>query len=145
MFVQKRVKMSLVKKQNAYKRKKQVADKLIAIIATAIRQRAADPRLAALTITDVDVSPDLKTARVYYVLPSDPATVINNIQADNSNDKELDYPAEVKKALKKAAGFLQSEVAARTNLRYTPKLIFKLDDFTESSIHLSRILDKISD
>ncbi len=92
------------------------------IISTKLR----DPRLGFVTVTHVGMSADLRSAVVFYsVIGSD-------------KDRE-----NTQKALEKAAGFLQKEIAAAIELRNTPKLQFRLDESVEKGIQIDRIIHDI--
>ena len=78
-----------------------------------------------ITITEVNVSPDLKNAKV-YVMPLGGA---NKLDALNS--------------LSKASGRLKKIISSNINLRQTPKLIFKIDETFEYAKKINDILDKI--
>ena len=78
-----------------------------------------------ITITEVNVSPDLKNAKV-YVMPL-------------GGKKKLD----VLNSLNKAKGRLKKIVSSNLSLRQTPKLIFKIDETFEYAKKINDILDKI--
>ena len=78
-----------------------------------------------ITITEVNVSPDLKNAKV-YVMPL-------------GGEKKL----EVLNSLNKATGRLKKIISSNLSLRQTPKLIFKIDETFEYAKNISDILDKI--
>ena len=78
-----------------------------------------------ITITEVNVSPDLKNAKV-YVMPLGGA---NKLDALNS--------------LSKASGRLKKIISSNINLRQTPKLTFKIDETFEYAKKINDILDKI--
>lgn len=91
-----------------------------------ILTKLKDPRLGFITVTHVDVAPDLKTAIVFYsVLGSD----------KQKTDSKI--------ALERATGFLQKEIATALKLRYTPRLNFRLDDSLEQTFEIERALRKI--
>ena len=77
----------------------------------AILRDVKDPRVsgAFVSVTAVDVTPDLKYAKIYY-------------SALRGDKKEL------AKGLKAASGYIRSQIAQRLNLRITPELTFILDD-----------------
>ena len=87
-------------------RVKRVADLIKRELAHILRKEINDPRLKLVSLTLVNISPDLKNARVYYTIP----------------DKEA--VAEVDNVLNKASGFIRSELASRSELRYVPKMLF---------------------
>ena len=78
-----------------------------------------------ITITEVNVSPDLKNAKV-YVMPL-------------GGKKKLD----VLNSLNKATGRLKKIISGNLSLRQTPKLIFKIDETFEYAKKIDDILDKI--
>ncbi len=85
-----------------------------------------DPRIRDVTVTYVEVSSDLRTAKVHVSVMGD----------DAHQNLSL-------RGLQSAAGFLQSKIAKRVDLRYTPKLTFLLDQGVKKSIEISQILDRI--
>lgn len=91
-----------------------------------VLHRVKDPRLGFVTITHVDVSPDLRSAMVFY-------SVLGNPKA--RKDSQL--------ALEKAAGFLQKEIGTALQLRYTPKLAFKFDDTLDQAMEVDKVLKKL--
>ena len=78
-----------------------------------------------ITITEVNVSPDLKNAKVYVM----PLGGVNKLDALNS--------------LIKATGRLKKIISSNINLRQTPKLKFKIDETFEYAKKINNILDKI--
>ena len=78
-----------------------------------------------ITVTEVNVSPDLKNAKV-YVMP---------LGGENK--------ADVLNSLDKAAGRLKKIISSNISLRQTPKLIFKIDETFEYAKKINDILDKI--
>ena len=78
-----------------------------------------------ITVTEVNVSPDLKNAKV-YVMPL-------------GGKKKLD----VLNSLNKATGRLKKIISSNLSLRQTPKLIFKIDETFEYAKKINDILDKI--
>lgn len=89
-------------------------------------QKVGDPRLLDVSISQVDVSPDLKRAKVYFVVP---------VKANWGK---------AKKGLEKARGFLRSQLAARMNLRYTPDLVFFHDRQNEKTERLDELFRQIA-
>ena len=104
------------------KRPTRVAELLRESLASILLYKCADPRLKELTVTEVDMSPDLKQAKVYYVLRS-------GVDAD-----------EAAAALDKAQGFVKQEVARERILRTMPELIFLPDRSWERAERLEKLL-----
>ena len=82
-----------------------------------------DPRVGMVTITAVDVSPDLSHAKVYF-------TTLSKEHID-----------EAREGLQRAAGFLRSQLARRVKLYTTPELRFAYDESVERGDRLSRLID----
>lgn len=106
-------------------RPQKVADLIQRELAELIRLELRDPRVGMVTITSVDVSPDLSHAKVFFTLL----------------DKKL--LAETSHGLQRAAGFLRSQLAHRMKLYTTPELRFAYDESVERGDHLSRLIDSV--
>ena len=85
-----------------------------------------DPRIRDVTVTYVEVSPDLRQAKVHVSVMGD----------DTRQNLSL-------RGLQNAAGFLQQKVAQRIDTRYTPKLKFILDQGVKHSIQVSELLSQL--
>lgn len=85
-----------------------------------------DPRIGFVTITDVQVSDDLKYARVFYSVLGD----------DDQKD-------ETAKGLEQARGFLQRDIAHTLKLRFTPHLSFSTDSSLDEGMKIDGIIKKI--
>lgn len=107
-----------------YPRSRRIAEQIQRELAQLIRLRIGDPRIGMVTITDVDVSPDHKHAKVFF-------TAI-------ANAEQL---SEIGSGLQHAAGFLRSELARRVKLRAIPDLHFAHDASVERGAHLSKLID----
>ena len=85
-----------------------------------------DPRVADnfVSVTSVDVTPDLKFAKVYF--------------SAITGDKK-----EIKKGLVSASGFIRKRIADTLNLRITPELVFEPDDSIEYGSHINSLLKQI--
>lgn len=94
-------------------------------LASAVRE-LSDPRLAEVTITQVEAAPDTTSARVYFVTLSTDAR-------DDAHD-----------ALESARGALQGRIGAALRIRHTPHLVFLYDDHTEQAERLTRLIDDVS-
>ena len=85
-----------------------------------------DPRIRDVTVTHVEVTPDMRQAKVHVSVMGD----------DTQQQLTL-------RGLKSAAGFLQSKVADRIDTRYTPRLEFFLDMGVKRSIEIAQILHSV--
>ncbi len=104
-------------------RQESVGRELQEEIAQIVREEIDDPLIGFVTITDVDVSPDLKHARVYFsVLGSDQQ------KADSA------------KGMRRAAKYIRGLIAERMHLRYVPTLRFEFDETPERAQRIERLL-----
>ncbi|GBE13315.1 ribosome-binding factor A [bacterium BMS3Bbin14] len=108
-------------------RPKRVAEAMKNELSILLLQKVRDPRLQKVSISMVEVTPDLKQAKVYFVVP-------DGIDAGN-----------VRKGLEKARGFFRSQIAGLLNLRYTPELIFYYDVHHEEAERLDEIFRQIAE
>jgi len=107
------------------KRSTRVGELLREILAAIMIERVADPRLQELTITEVEMSPDLKLAKVYYAL------------------RQGTNPEELMVALDKAMGFIKQEVAREHILRSMPEFHFLPDETLDKAEHLDHLLESL--
>lgn len=89
-----------------------------------LEEQLKDPRVGMVTLTSVQMTPDLRLARVYF-----------------SRLGEAGERQEAKAALEHAAGFLRHELGQRLRLRYLPELRFYIDDSLERYDRISELLD----
>ncbi len=106
-----------------YKRPERVADQIKMEVADILARKAADPRVLGVSIVHVDVSPDLRQAKIFVSVHSD------------SDERG------VLTGLKNAAGFIRSELARRMTLRRVPMLTFAMDRETAQVSHLLGLLE----
>jgi ribosome-binding factor A len=97
--------------------KKEVSDLL---------RQMKDPRVGFVTVTMVDVSSDLRYAKVF----------VSTLGSDEEQDTTL-------KALQRAQGFVRTELGKRIRLRYIPEVSFILDNSIEEGVRIIRIIDDI--
>jgi ribosome-binding factor A len=84
-----------------------------------------DPRIGFVTVTDVDTSPDLRTARVY----------VSVLGGEAERERAL-------AGLRSAHGFLQGKIAAEMRMKRTPTLTFHYDESVDRGVRISRLLDQ---
>lgn len=108
-------------------RPKRVAEAIKHQLSILLVQKVSDPRLAGVTITAVQASPDLKQAKVYFTVPQG----------------EPEGPA--RKAMNRAKGFFRSHLAKSLNLRYTPDLHFFYDSQLEEVQRIDDLLRQIGE
>ena len=108
------------------RRAQKAAEAIREVVSMAILAELNDPRIRDVTVTYVEVSSDLRHAKVHVSVMGD----------ETHQNLSL-------KGLQSAAGFLQSKISKRIDLRYTPRLNFVLDQGVKRSIEISRILDEV--
>ena len=89
-----------------------------------LQRELRDPRVGMVTITSVDVSPDLSHAKIFFTL-LDKGSLAKTLEG-----------------LKRSAGFLRSQLAKRIEMYTTPELRFVYDESVERGDHLSRLIDQ---
>ncbi len=108
------------------RRQRQIAGLLHQEISLLIQRQVRDPRLGLVTVTDVEVTPDLRLAHIY-------------VSVMGGDD-------EVKQALaglKSATGFFRHELGGALSLRFIPELSFRLDKSLEQGLHIDQLLDSL--
>ncbi len=108
------------------RRAQKAAEAVRAVVSTAILQELKDPRVQHVTVTYVEVSDDLRSAKVH----------VSVMGTETQQNLCL-------RGLQSAAGFLQSRVAERIDMRYTPRLKFLLDQGVKRSIEIATILREV--
>lgn len=103
-----------------------VADQIRSELALLLAREVHDPGIGFVTLTRVQVSPDLQSARVLY-------TVLGDEQAK----------ASCAKALGRATPFLRRQMGSRLRLKRTPELHFIYDDSIASQDRIERILNEL--
>lgn len=97
-------------------------------VSNIIQNELKDPRLGFVTITDVEMTPDLRYAKVFF-------SVLG---------KDEDYK-KTKDALDSAMGLIRKLVAERIQLRFAPEISFKEDRSSEYGIKIQKVLDQIKE
>ncbi len=99
-------------------------------LAEILAHQMNDPHLGLIFISQVIVTPDLKTARIFISALSSP-------NENNSPDEKNHRLA----ALTKAKGFIKHELAKRMFLKFVPELIFLNDE--SNTLNIDRNMDRI--
>ncbi len=105
-------------------RMRRVNEALREVIAAAIASDLEDPRIGFVTVTSVDTSPDLRSARVYVSVLGD----------ESERERTL-------AGLASSHGLIQSAIADQMRLKRTPTLSFHYDEGPERGVRLSKLLD----
>jgi len=96
------------------------------VVSMAILTDLKDPRVRDVTVTHVEMTPDMREAKVYVSIMGD------------ATRQDLSL-----RGLQNARGFLQSKIAERIETRYTPRLRFIVDMGVKRSIEVAEILDRV--
>jgi ribosome-binding factor A len=96
-------------------------------ISEIIQRELKDPRIGFVTVTDVDVSEDLRYAKIFV-------TVLQKGQITATLT-----------GLEHAKGFIRNEIARRMKLRFTPEIVFQLDTTAEKGAHIEEVLRSIKE
>lgn len=89
-------------------------------------KKLSDPRARKVTITQIEVTPDLKEARIG----------ITDLDGDTYEDEEI------LEVMEDARSFLRGEIGRTTDIRHIPELQFYLDDSIDRSIKINSIIEK---
>lgn len=112
----------------AYPRVNRLNEEVKKIISDIIRNQLRNPAISSLTsVVAVDITRDLRYATVYISV------------LGNNSEKE-----ETIKALEKSAGYVRREIGKQIKVRYTPEVIFKLDESIEKGIEMYNKISKIT-
>jgi ribosome-binding factor A len=106
-------------------RNRKIEAELQRALAEIIARELKDPRVGNVTISAVDMAPDMRTARVYFTPFASPHPV-----------------EEVRAGLTRAAGFLRGAVTRRLGLRYAPRLQFVFDDAFDKAAALTGLINQ---
>lgn len=111
-----------------YDRTARISEEVKRELSVLIKNELKDPRLSEIvTVTGVNVTKDLRYAKVYVSVLGDQKEKVSSL-----------------KALKSASGFIRHEIGNRIQLRYTPEFLFELDNSIEHGIHIAKILKDIN-
>ena len=102
-----------------------VAEVIREVAAETILFEMKDPRVKGVTVTRVEVSADLQHAKVYVSLMGTP------------KEQQLCLHG-----LKHSAGYVQSKLAKRLKMRFTPQVTFVVDEGVKKSIEITRLINE---
>jgi len=108
----------------------QIGERIREVIAEQL-QRVADPRFDLVTITSVMVSPDLRNAKVYWVV-----SLVSGVDRDARLK-------EVEEAFESAAGMFKKSLAKQLGIRFVPDIRFYYDDTLDTVENVERLMAKV--
>ena len=97
-------------------------------ISQIVLREMKDPRIGFVSVTDVEVSGDLRHAKVFISV--------------YGSDKEKEETLE---GLQQAQGFVRKLVGERVKIHHTPEIIFRYDDSIENGVHISEIIKDLKE
>jgi ribosome-binding factor A len=106
-------------------RAQKVGDQIQRELSEIVHRELRDPRVGMITLTGVEVSPDCAHATVYFTC------------------LDASHVPEAADGLRRAAGFLRSQLARRIKLYVTPELRFAYDESIERGARLSQLIDSV--
>ncbi len=110
----------------ASRRTLKAAEAIREVVSMAILTDLSDPRVQGVTVTYVEVSPDMRQAKVHV-----------SVMGDDAKQRLCLH------GLRSSAGYLQSKISERIDTRYTPRLQFELDMGVKKSLAISQMLDEL--
>ena len=108
------------------RRTERLSEEIREEVALLIASELKDPRIGFVTVTRVEVTPDLRTARIY----------VGVLGTEKQRTTSL-------AGLKQGAGFLRRALGRTLRLRYTPELVFQYDEGLEASDRVAKLLAEI--
>jgi len=112
----------------ANKRAVRVGELLKEEISQIVLREMKDPRIGFVSVTDVEVSGDLRHAKVF----------ISVYGSDQEKKETLE-------GLQQAQGFVRKLVGERIKIHHTPEIIFRYDDSIENGVHISEIIKDLKE
>lgn len=110
-----------------FRRADRVGDLIRRELSRLLLREVKDPRLQHVVVTAIELSPDLRHARIFF----------------SGGAGGGDRAAELK-GLQAAAGFLRGQLGRNLRLRYAPELAFEVDDSVDRSLHIAALLKQVA-
>ena len=98
------------------------------VVGAAVAGELNDPRIGFVTVTSVETSPDLRTAKVF----------VSVLGSEEEREETFE-------GLRSSHGVIQSRIAAETRMKRTPTLTFHYDDTIEKASRVSELLESAED
>jgi ribosome-binding factor A len=109
------------------RRTNRLAEEIREEVAKIIASELKDPRIGFVTVTGVQLTPDLRHARINVGVLGDQA----------ARDKSLT-------GLRQAAGYVRRELGRRIRVRYTPEVVFQYDKGLDATERVAHLLDEVA-
>ncbi|MBI3145155.1 MAG: 30S ribosome-binding factor RbfA [Pseudogulbenkiania sp.] len=117
----------MARAKKGFSRSDRIADQIQRELAELLRKGLKDPRAGWITITSVEVTRDYSHAKIFYTV---------------MDEKTREVTQE---ALDHAAGYLRSELGRALQIFTTPQLHFVYDESIERGIHMTRLINQLSE
>lgn len=112
--------------KTGYNRADRVADQIRMEVAEILMRKIKDPRVRSVTVTDVELTSDLRIARVFVT-----------VMGTDAEEREIFA------GLAKASGFVRGELGRRLALRYLPEVVFVKDVSGPRGDRVLQLLDEL--
>jgi ribosome-binding factor A len=109
-------------------RAEKVAEEIRREVSQIVQEDLRDPRLGFITVTRVELTPDLRFARIFF-------SVYGDEKQWQGTQEGLDH----------AVGFIRRLIGERLDLRYVPEIVFKEDHSSEYGILIEQQIEKIKE
>ena len=110
------------------KRTQRIGDLIKREIGDIIERGLKDPRIGFVTVTAVEISADLRHARIFFSVYGD----------EHVREKS-------RKGLESARFYIQGEIGRRLRLKYTPELSFQLDQSIAQGLRITKLIEKLQE
>ena len=108
-----------------YKRAERVSDQIKREVSEIIQKQVKDPLVGFITVTDAEVTDDLRSAKIFYSVLGDEKSKTNT-----------------KIALERARDFIQQEIGKRIRIRHLPIITFKYDNSIEYGARIEELIKR---
>jgi ribosome-binding factor A len=108
-----------------FSRSRRVGEQIRRVLAQLIHDEVKDPRVGMITLTAVEVSPDLAHAKIFFTALVDDPEAVRATEA----------------GLRRASGFLRRELGHQVKMRVTPELHFSYDRSVETGRRLTALIE----
>lgn len=108
------------------KRAVRLGDQLLREVADLLSRKVKDPRVKGTTLTGIQLSNDLRHAKIFFSVIGDEEAIRN-----------------AQKGLESAKGFIKREVSVVMELRYTPEIVFKHDPSLRQGAHMEKVFQNL--
>ena len=115
-----------MRRSSGFKRKDRVASEIKKAVSQILEVESGNERLKMVTLTDVEITKDLRIAKIYV------SSSLSNISHEATIDE-----------LRNATGFIKKNLAKKVRLKYMPKLVFEYDNSIDYGFKIDGILKEI--